>query len=236
MEIKVIWVLKLILAHCISDFWWQPTAWVIDRNLHKIKSKALYWHIAVTGITALLFIGIDYWKTVLFVVVTHWIIDLVKVHYVTNFKVFLLDQCTHLLVILIAWSINFNLWPSYGDALHFYETDGFWIYVSAVFFLTIPASIVIGEATKQWTVQPGLRNAGKYIGIIERIIICALVYQNQYEAIGLLITGKSILRYNNNNNNNSNSEEVKTEYLLVGTLLSIFIAFVVGLLLKFLTK
>jgi hypothetical protein len=40
------------------------------------------------------------------------------------------------------------------------------------------------------------------------------------------MTGKSILRYG------TAKEEVKTEYLLVGTLISMSIAFAIGLLLK----
>lgn len=47
----------------------------------------------------------------------------------------------------------------------------------------------------------------------------------RYEALGLLIAAKSIIRFRE-------KETVKTEYVLAGTLLSIFIAVVAGLLLN----
>ena len=50
------------------------------------------------------------------------------------------------------------------------------------------------------------------------------VYMQHYEALGLLIAAKSIIRF-------SDKETSRTEYVLAGTLLSIFIAVVTGLVL-----
>jgi len=227
MDNSIVWLLKLILAHCISDFWWQPSHWVEDRMLNKIRSKYLYWHILVTGVTALLLIGPAYWGVVLIVTITHGLIDLLKSYTKNDFRNFAIDQLLHVAVIIACWLFVFEQHrPAAGQMSAFYEDSRFWVFAAAGFFLTFPSSIIIAYATKQWAVPAGLKNAGKYIGIIERLLICLLVYQGHYEAIGLLITGKSILRYNSAN------EEVKTEYLLIGTLLSIFLAFSVGLGLK----
>ncbi|MEO7216250.1 DUF3307 domain-containing protein [Mucilaginibacter sp.] len=231
MEISIIWLVKLLLAHLISDFWWQPSKWVQDRQQRKIRSRYLYLHILVTGATAILFVGFNYWKVVLFITILHGVIDLAKSYVKANFTYFIIDQLLHLLVILASWMIVFEEHRLDMQTLTgFYENSKFWVVAAAAFFLTVPTSIIIAYATKHWAVPPGLKNAGKYIGIIERLIICVLVYQGQYEAIGLLITGKSILRYNSAN------EEAKTEYLLIGTLLSIFIAFAVGFALKLILK
>lgn len=231
MIISIIWLVKLLLAHFISDFWWQPSAWVKDKERRKIRSRYLYLHIFVTGATALLFIGFQYWQVVLIITLVHGIVDLIKTYIKPTFISFLTDLAVHVLVILISWVVVFNQYSPDMQAIRvFYQSSKLWLFAAGIFFLTFPSSIIIGKATSFWNVAAGLKNAGKYIGIIERIIIFILVYQGQYEAIGLLITGKSILRYN------STHEEEKTEYLLIGTFLSIFIAFIVGLTLQIAVK
>ncbi|MPM52813.1 hypothetical protein SDC9_99576 [bioreactor metagenome] len=67
-----------------------------------------------------------------------------------------------------------------------------------------------------------LERAGRWIGTIERIMAMILVMLQQYTAIGFIITAKSVLRYND-------SKIGKTEYMLIGTLLSFSIALVIGI-------
>jgi len=87
--------------------------------------------------------------------------------------------------------------------------------------------------TKKWRDKindvnlESLSNAGKWIGIIERIIVLILVLHDQYEAIGLLVAAKSIVRFNE-----KDRQEIKTEYLVIGTLLSIGIAIITGVAIK----
>jgi hypothetical protein len=73
-----------------------------------------------------------------------------------------------------------------------------------------------------------LNNGGKLIGQYERIIILTLVLLNQYEAIGFLIAGKSIIRFADHNSN------LRSEYVLVGTFMSFAIAIITGVLVKYL--
>ncbi|MEO7960219.1 MAG: DUF3307 domain-containing protein, partial [Ginsengibacter sp.] len=63
--------------------------------------------------------------------------------------------------------------------------------------------------------------------ITERIIILIFVLQSQYSAIGLLVAAKGIIRFNE-----KDRQEIKTEYLVIGTLLSMVIAIITGLLIK----
>jgi hypothetical protein len=60
------WLLlvKLFCAHLLSDFVLQPNAWVQSRTEHKIRSKALYYHIGVTVFTAALLTGFSDWVPV----------------------------------------------------------------------------------------------------------------------------------------------------------------------------
>ncbi len=61
--------------------------------------------------------------------------------------------------------------------------------------------------------KENIESAGFKIGLYERTIIFTLVLIGQYEAIGFLITGKSILRFGDKDKSHS-------EYVLVGTMLS----------------
>ena len=66
-------------------------------------------------------------------------------------------------------------------------------------------------------------NAGALIGTIERWLILLFVCLGRYDALGLLIAAKSIIRF-------SEKDTAKTEYVLAGTLLSIFIAVLAGMM------
>ena len=55
---------------------------------------------------------------------------------------------------------------------------------------------------------------------------------NQFEAVGFLLAAKSILRYKNDDGDGSN----KTEYVLIGTLLSFSITLAIIMFVKIIPK
>lgn len=69
----------------------------------------------------------------------------------------------------------------------------------------------------------GLKHAGAIIGVLERIFTLTLVLIGQYTAIALILTAKSITRFN----------ELKkrdfAEYYLIGTLSSILFSILIGI-------
>ena len=67
-----------------------------------------------------------------------------------------------------------------------------------------------------------LLNAGRLIGNIERILTLTLLLMSQYEVIGFLIAAKSILRF-------EGVKTSKTEYVLIGSLLSFGVAIIIGI-------
>ncbi|MGZ3853058.1 MAG: DUF3307 domain-containing protein [Flavisolibacter sp.] len=225
----ITWLVKLVLAHLITDFILQPTNWIENRNKRHFRSPFLYAHGLVTAIAALLMIGIHYWWIVLIILATHIAIDGWKSYRPNKTKYFLIDQCLHLLVILVCWYFVFLKTDNLVAAWGFINTENILVPVTAYVFVSFPAGILIGQLTKKWREQitdaPSLGNAGKWIGIIERIVILTLVFKHQYEAIGFLIAAKSLLRFNE-----TNRPEIKTEYLLIGTLISIAIAILTGLI------
>ena len=76
----------------------------------------------------------------------------------------------------------------------------------------------------------GVRGAGALIGFLERALVLTFVLLNQYTAIGLVLTAKSIARY----------EELKdrdfAEYYIIGTLSSMLLAILIGVITKWLLQ
>jgi hypothetical protein len=224
----IIWLIKLILAHLLTDFVFQPGRWIESRNRKHFQSAYLYLHGLITAVVALLLIGFHYWWVALIILATHILIDGWKSYRPIQTKYFLIDQCLHLIVILICWYFIFLNKEDLIAAWDIINTPKTLVGITAYVFVSFPAGILIGQLTKKWREQiadaPALGNAGKWIGIIERIVILTLVFNHQYEAIGLLIAAKSLLRFSE-----ANRPEIKTEYLLIGTLISITIAILTGL-------
>lgn len=230
--IAQIWLVKLLLAHLLTDFVLQPKSWVAERNSKHFASPKLYFHGFVTGLVALFFAGLAYWPAALIIMITHVLIDAWKSYQKEKVQFFIIDQSLHMFVILACWVSYFLNVDSLMMALYrFGLNSNFWLLMLAIIFLTSPAGILIGQLTKGWREKilnpESLANAGKWIGIIERLIVFIFVLVGQYAAISLLIAAKGIIRFNE-----KDRPEVKTEYLVIGTLMSIGIALIVGVLVK----
>src|SRR5690606_25056663 len=76
-----------------------------------------------------------------------------------------------------------------------------------------------------------LKNAGTYIGMLERLFVFGFMLLQQWAAIGLLIAAKSVFRFGDLNKGKNRK---LTEYVLIGTLLSFGLAFLAGLLYPYL--
>ncbi len=72
-----------------------------------------------------------------------------------------------------------------------------------------------------------LQNAGRLIGVLERILVLALILNEQFTAVGLVIVAKAIFRFQSTQ---------KKEYILVGTFLSVGMAVIWGVLILWLIK
>lgn len=213
----------------------KPTAWVKSRREKHFRSPELYWHGLATAAVALLFLVTRFWAVALIVLITHTLIDVWKSYRPDTVFFFLLDQLFHFAVILVCWYTVFWKPADIRLAWAKLNTPAVWLTFTGFVFLTQPSAILIGQLTKSWRAQiqngESLGNAGKWIGITERIIILVLVLNAQYALVGLLMTAKGLLRFNE-----PNRQEVKTEYLGIGTLISFGLAAATGLFLAALTK
>ncbi|MHA7109060.1 DUF3307 domain-containing protein [Sunxiuqinia elliptica] len=234
----MILVLRLLLAHLIADFLLQPNSWVKDKNEKGIRSFKLLLHIlVVTGVSTILTIDFFVWQIPVFIFVLHYLIDLLKIYFrslkANNLLWFIADQFLHIISIIgVAMLVGggANQWiEGLGELLSSKEVL---VVALAYCFIIWPSMIIINLATQGWQNQisdemgPSLQNAGKWIGILERILVLTFVLAAQFQAIGFLIAAKSILRISVKT---ENSARILSEYVLIGTFISFTIAILVGL-------
>lgn len=224
---------KLLLAHLIGDFILQPNSWVLDKEKKVHRSMYLYLHTFLHGVLAYIIIGERaFLGFAILLALLHGFIDFLKLRFQkkkTKRNWFIVDQLMHLLVIIVI-SLLYN-----DQTIDFSLMDNqLWVMLTALILLTKPTSIIIKNIISIWTPESkndknddSLQNAGNYIGILERLFVFYFVITGHYEAIGFLLAAKSIFRF-------GDLKEAKdrklTEYVLIGTLLSFGIAFLVGLL------
>ena len=233
---SLIWITKLLFSHLLTDFVLQKKSWITDRNKKHFLSSCLYLHTVITGAVALLFIGFEYWYFAVVIFVTHTLIDGWKSYRPDTVTYFLVDQGLHLLVILACWYYGFFDWQSFKIYFNGVGNNyNFWVTLTAFLFLTFPSGIIIEKMTRNWRKDlddaGGLARAGKWIGILERIIILIFLLQHQYAAIGLLITAKGLLRFNEKE---KDKREQKTEYILIGSLISVAFSLITGVVVIYL--
>lgn len=235
----MILLLRLLIAHLIADFLLQPGSWVKDKNEKGIKSSKLFFHVLVVTALSVVF-TLDYfsWQIPVFIFLFHYLIDLAKIyfmpHKVNQLVWFLLDQLLHILAIAVVVAIvgEFSFdWSTVFTTLFSSETS--LVVFLAYLFVIWPTMIIVNLATKRWqnqinmSVGPGLQNAGKWIGILERVLVLTFVLTAQFQAIGFLIAAKSILRISVKSEDRA---RLLSEYVLIGTFISFTIAILTGLL------
>jgi len=232
MDLTQLLILQLI-AHVLADFTFQPDAKARDKNQFGFKSKFLKWHILFTFVLSwILSFQFYFVFAALSIAIIHFIIDGFKMHF-NNHKVlskytFFIDQTLHLLfiaVIVCAYNQLFGIKLSVNILI-----NSTYLAIFSAFLLSIkPANVLIREVFNLFEIkvnnQSDLPNAGKLIGILERWLVLAFIFLNQFEAVGFLIAAKSILRY-------KDDDTIKTEYVLIGTMLSFGIAIALGIIVK----
>lgn len=226
--------IKLILAHFIGDFLLQPTSWVVDKEQFKSKSYKFYLHILIHGFLAYLFLWEhNPWLLVVCLVLSHGLIDSLKIYAQkenNRSKWFLIDQGLHIVSIIVLWILFFKPELNFRAA---YDHANIWIYAAALLFITVVSGIVMRELMSSWskalseTNDGSLINAGKYIGILERLFVFTFVVTGNWEGIGFLLAAKSVFRFGDLK---ESKDRKLTEYILIGTLLSFGIATATALL------
>ena len=232
-------LLKFLAVHFLGDFVFQSTKMVQN------KHKAVYFlsHIAIHAALLLVFLFNDnMWWAIAVVIVFHALFDWIKLRLSKKIKapiLFIADQILHIGTILLVLMIFSNLEIS----INFINQPYIWLLLVAFVLVAQVTAVFIKillspyqqykkvqEHSVQLTSEKMMFNAGKYIGILERLFIFGFVVANFWEGIGFLLAAKSIFRFGDLNNA---KERHLTEYVLIGTFLSFGCAIVVGLIFNY---
>lgn len=225
--------IKLLLVHMVGDFLLQPTSWVLAKEERKWKAYQLYVHIILHGVLAMVLVwDWNFWPWALLIVFSHGIIDITKLilqNDRTKRYYFFADQLAHFvsLYLIYFWYVGYT-----RIDISLFSEDRFLLLVLIV-FLTFPSSVIIKMFIAKWSphtaldVRESLEDAGKYIGIFERLFVFIFVIGGNWEAIGFLLTAKSVFRFGDLK---ESKDRQLTEYILIGTLLSFGISVVAGMI------
>ncbi|MBC9796695.1 DUF3307 domain-containing protein [Sinomicrobium weinanense] len=223
-------LLKLLLAHLIGDFILQTDRGVKEKEEKKLASGKLYLHILIHILLVFLFLWDSrLWYAALIIGGTHFIIDAAKLLLQTpktKRLFFYIDQLLHLLVIVAVWCLIQGYIPAFS------LSEKQLLLLTGGLFLTFPTSIIIKTTISVYTPKTdlekddSLENAGRYIGILERLLVFIFIATGHWEGVGFLIAAKSIFRFSDLT---QAKDRKLTEYILIGTLLSFGTAIVVAI-------
>jgi Flp pilus assembly pilin Flp len=235
MDIFQFFLLQL-LAHILADYTFQTDRKAADKNEKGFKSKFLKWHALILFISAwLLSFQVYFVIGALLIALTHYIIDGFKPKLNRSASLgryaFFIDQGMHLVILCIiiyTYSIYFKL-----DTIVYLNINSRYLAVGIGYLICgKPANMVIKEIFKASKIEfegmnkEDLPNAGRLIGVVERWLVLTFILIGQFSAVGFLIAAKSILRYKDEEKGIN-----KSEYVLIGTLISFAMAIGMGILL-----
>ena len=221
--------LKFLLAHLVGDFLLQPNSWISDKIEKKERSVKLLYHILVHLALMLVFTGfiITLLPAIGYIALTHYVIDIWKLRFSTpktQALYFTADQLLHLLVLA---GVSLTVYPQKIEWRYLVSNQVI-LFLIALVMITYVTAMIIRVAISRWRVDDAsLSDAGKYIGMGERLLIFFFIITNHWEGVGFLLAAKSIFRFGDLNKDN---DRKLTEYVLIGTLLSFGLALLISML------
>lgn len=243
----------LLLGHMLADFVFQTAKMVKAKETWRglLAHGALV--LACQVVIFVPYLTFTSAMVLLAVALLHVVIDAAKMRWQpkqASIGPFLLDQAAHVVVLYIAWRTIVN-WGLDSRPLLFQGTlSSDWVPHATHAQLAAGALILAGLAFNIYGSSTVVRlllaavdwkptprpdeetpqdRKGWLIGCLERLLVFILVLIGQWQAVGFVLTAKSIARFKDIENNRAFAE-----YYLVGTLSSILLAIVTGLLVKLL--
>jgi uncharacterized protein DUF3307 len=239
----------ICLAHLLTDFVFQTRRLMEQKRGRQARAYLL--HGLTHYLSAVVIIGffipgsIVSLKTHVVIAgltLVHLLMDLVKLLLIGSHRIadgsraFAVDQLLHLLTVAVAaWllspSASFRELTSLLHGVRIMPNKFLAVpvvYVAVIFGGGYLIRFLTGSMAEDMkTHSPDrageqLQNAGLYIGWLERFLVLTALLLQSPATVGLILTAKSIARYP------EFKSERFAEYFLIGTLLSISIAFVGG--------
>lgn len=237
MSVIQLFILQII-AHIFADYFLQNNQQAKEKNEKGFKSKFLVWHALIVFLTSLILSFQPLFGfAALGIAISHYVIDGFKntMKQKTNWlgrNWFFIDQMLHILILFLIVLI-FSKYSSIKPLIPMPLSEEILLVILAYLCCLKPANILIGKILKAGKIESiqsitknELPNAGKLIGITERILTLTFIIIGQFAAVGFLLAAKSILRY-------GEKDTHKAEYVLVGTLLSFAIAILIGVFISY---
>lgn len=232
--------IQLFLAHLLGDFFFHQQKWIASAALHRWRSPYLYIHGCMHFLLTLMISwNFGLLKTACIISVLHLLTEGIKLQFqrpATQRTWFFITQSIHISVLLIAWLQFEKITWNYIELIN----SKFLLIVTAMLFVLKPASLLTKNAIAKWTpaisgqpsaVAQSLKEAGEWIGFLERLMILTFILLGKWEGVGFLLAAKSIFRFGDLK---EPKETQLTEYVLIGTFLSFSIAILTGILTHYL--
>lgn len=241
-----IFFLTVLLGHVLGDFYFQTNSISAKKetSLKWVLIHSLLYFFAVALICFLF--SFEYGKNFLIIasVVSagHMAVDIIKYFFLKRLKapsvrakIFFADQFLHIIIIAscvyyfaVDWQFDVPPITGFFKLANISPLD-FLFWPLALLLIHKPANIAISSILAVFRPENHSRendkNAGRLIGTLERIIMLIFLSLGQYSALGLVLTAKSIARYDK-----ITKDPDFAEYYLLGTLMSVIVTFPVSLL------
>ena len=246
----------LLLAHIIGEFYFQSEK-ISKKKEMKIEwillHSILYWG-AFLGVSILVF-SKELFVSGMALSVIHMVIEFIKFEIIKHKQkkkgissiekrdLYVLEQLIYILCVLVV-----SCYLTYEN----YQITTYYIFkvffdivqiskINMLYWITIllaihkPANLTISHLISAYKPKRNINEldftedymAGRFIGTLERIVILIFIVIGQYSAIGLVLTAKSIARYDEIAKN-----KITAEYYLLGTLLSTVFVIILSFLNK----
>lgn len=243
-------LLLYCIGHLFGDYYFQSNTLAHNKVLHL---KSLLFHCCLYTLIMIAVMLPIYSSLLLlsslFIALTHFLFDWMKfvvVKYRVDHKKkarplsnYVIDQTFHIVFIVLTSmyianvSSGLTYYPFLTDLCYYFglSLHLLFAWILALLVILKPTSITIKMILA--TIDPRKEekeethpSTGMMIGHLERLIILLLLCVGQYASIGLVLTAKSVARYNKI----SNDKEF-AEYYLIGTLFSTLVSIVTFLIL-----
>ncbi len=205
----------LLLAHLLADFVLQPQ-WMVERKRNPIVFAL---HVVIVfSLTTIALGGI--WKVALPIAALHCVIDMFKTYILTDHVrkghvAFLADQIAHLATLVAAAMI----WPETITSGYV----GSWasaallpaIFVCGLIVATLGGAPAVQGLMMRYPPEAapdGLPDAGRLIGLLERLLVFTFVLTGATASVGFLIAAKSLYSFG--------QSHALSQYVIIGTLAS----------------
>ncbi|MEO2280747.1 DUF3307 domain-containing protein [Pseudoalteromonas pernae] len=249
MDDQIALLLGLLLTHFIADFYLQPMSWVLDRNSRHFKSTKLMLHTlthaALTAVVVMLwecYFGLGEWLVVIsatmVIMVTHWLIDVAKSYTRGGIVPFFIDQIAHIVVIITVCLYLNEHDPIMQWLTELTSSSDSYVVLLAYLLVLNPCSVAIRMLLERWQLPQSSSNsafgalpqAGHSIGLLERTLMLTFILIDELAGVGFVLAAKSVFRFGDLTNA---KEKHLTEYVMLGTLLSVVFTMAIGLLARF---